>query len=58
MSASVLRSVTCGERLGLGRLGNKGKEATPEEPKCWGNVSTTSITVTESTALFGVHFKA
>lgn len=56
MSASVLRSVTCGERLGLGSLGNKEKEGTPEEPKCSGNVSTTSITVTGNTALLRIHF--
>lgn len=56
MSAPVLRSVTCGERLGLGSLGNKEKEGTPEEPKCSGNVSTSSITVTGNTALLRIHF--
>lgn len=55
MSVSVLRSVMCGERLGLGCLGNKGKgvdEGAPEEPVCSGNVSTISITVTGNTTLF------
>lgn len=56
MSASVLRSVTCGERLGLGCLGNKGREGTPEEPECSGNVSTISITVTGNTVLCRIHF--
>lgn len=42
MPASVLRSATCGEGPGLGCLGDKGKEGTPEEPKCSGNVSTIS----------------
>lgn len=56
MSASVLRSVTRGERLGLGCLGNKGKEGTPEEPECSGNVSASSITVTGNTTLFRIHF--
>lgn len=56
MSASVLRSVMCGERLRLGCLGNKGKEGTPEELACSGNVSTISITVSENTTLFRIHF--
>ena len=56
MSASVLRSVTCGERFGLGCLGNKGKEGTPEEPECSGNVSTASITVAGNTVLFRTHY--
>lgn len=30
MSAAVLRSVACGERLGLGSLGNKGGKGTPK----------------------------
>lgn len=56
MSASVLRSVMCGECLGLGCLGNKGEEGTPEEPACSGNVSTISITATENITLFRIHF--
>lgn len=49
MSESVLRSVTCRERLRLGSLSNKGKEGSPEEPEGSGNVSTISITVTVNT---------
>lgn len=56
MSASVLRSVMCGECLGLGCLGNKGEEGTPEEPACSGNVSTISITATGNTTLFRINF--
>lgn len=56
MSASVLRSVMCGERLGLGCFGNKGKESTPEEQECSGNVSTISITVSGNTTLFRINF--
>lgn len=52
MSASVLRSVMCGECLGLGCLGNKGEEGTPEAPACSGNVRTISITGTDDTTFF------
>lgn len=56
MSASVLRSVMCEECLGLGCLGNKGDEGTPEEPAFSGNVSTISITTTGNATLFRIHF--
>ncbi len=52
MSASVLRSVMCGECLGLGCLGNKGEEGTPEAPACSGNVRTISITGTDNITFF------
>lgn len=56
MSASVLRSVMCGERLGLGSPSNKGKEGTPEEAGRSVNVSTISITMTGNTTLFRINF--